>query len=199
MELLIVKRKMSLFDKLMWGIVIAMSIMTLISYIEGFEFKQNLFIITGGVISVFIFFGEIYYISHKPFLEQGKILFSDDELIIIEEAESQSIKFDNLEYLKFEINETSLDKYFRGLFNKKKDGDQNFIEVKQADGTYLKFNTYIENAEKIKEIDDFVLNSNREEIKLLRQGKVVKSILEFHYKDYPKQYFNTSGKRYYKN
>jgi len=199
MELLIVNRKKTWFDKLLWGLFVIMSAITIVSFIENFALKQFFFVVTGAFIMITTILYEIYHINHKPFVELGRIVISKEDLIIHENSIDIRIRFEDLEYLKFEINETSLDKYFRGLFNKKKDGDGNFIEIKQSNGNYFKFNTYIENVEQIKEIDDFVKNSNRIELKLVRQGKIVKSILDLHYKDYPKHYFNTSGKRYYKN
>lgn len=176
-----------------------MSAVTIISYIENFALKETLFLSTGAFLMITTFSYEIYHINHKPFEELGRIEISKDEIVIKDNLINNRIRLEDLEYLKLEINETCLDKYFRGLFNKRKDGDKNFIEIKQLNGTYFKFNTFIENAEKIKEIDDFINHSNRVELKLLRQGKVVKSLLELHYRDYPKEYFNTSGKRNYKN
>lgn len=199
MELIITIRKKSWFYKFLWGALILMSAITIISYIEDLAFKDTIFIVTGSFIMITTFYYEIYSIQHKPFEELGRITLSKEDVIIHEKLINKRIRYEELEYLKLEINETSLDKHFRGSFNKKKDGDKNYIEIKQLDGTYFKFNTFIENAEKIKEIDDFVNLSNRGELKLIRQGKVVKSILELHYRDYPKEFYNTSGKRNYKN
>lgn len=199
MELIITNRKNNWFDKFFLGIIIIMSAITLISYIENVSLKQHFFIVTIVFTIITKLFYFFYYLNKKPFEELGKVVFSKDDIFIQENLINQRFRYEDLEYLKLEINQTSLDKNFKSDLNRKKDGDMNFIEIKQVDGTYFKFNAYIENAEKIKEIDDFVNNSHIEKLKLLRQGKVVKSILEWHYKDYPKERFNTSGKRYYKN
>jgi hypothetical protein len=196
MELpIIVKKKRNLIDKIIIGFFAILIFITFVSYIEKLQFRENLLLITFFLALTVHIIYDIYSITHRPFVEIGKISFSNNELFIYEGLSMQNIDFEEVEYLNFEINETSLDKYHKGLFNKKKNGYNNFIEIKKKDGFYIKYQTFIENVESIKVVEDFVNDSQRKVIKMVRNGKTVNSILSLHNLDYPKEYYNTSGKR----
>lgn len=189
----------SWIERLIFWVIGILCTLTLIAYIEDFPIKQLLLLATFGTFSITSFYAEIRSMHYKPFKEIGIIKIDEQNITVQVKAAFQTIPLKEINKIRLEVNETALDWYPKGLFNRKKHGTNNFIEVRKQDDQYFKWQIYIENAEKITEVDTFISKHPSESIQCYRKGRKVNSILDEHYKSYPKEHFQTSGNRMYKN
>lgn len=162
------------------------------------QLEKNAFRDIFLIISLTLIVGIYVIFDLVSLYKRNQILNFDSSIQLISEGIKIQIReiiedysLSELNSITFSINETSFDPYLKGLFNKRKNGMHNWIEIRTIDERYYKYQVYVDSGNEIEKLDAFLKELNDERIFVKRNGEKVKSIKEAHYRDYPLHYKDT--------
>lgn len=139
----------------------------------------------------FFLVGELIAKWKKGYSLGGLVNLNAAGIQIITDEEQKDYSFEELSSIEIAINETNCDPNPRGTFNRRKEGINNWIEIKTRNADSFKWMIYVDSANEIEKLDFFLKELNIAHIYVKRNGERVSSIKEAHYRDYPSFYVDT--------
>lgn len=189
----IVFERKPLLGKILLYTLISSWAMTIILQIEKNPFKEVTFVIA-MVVSIGVFVvGDLSARAMKrkvPVYNSNlRVMHSGIQIQI--EDNVQDYIFSELNSVTLEINETGFDPDPKGLVNQRRNGIENWVEIRTVDGEYYKYRIYVDSADEIERLDFFLEQVNEKKIVVKRSGEKVTSIKKAHYNDFPTHYKET--------
>ncbi len=195
-SLSVVRKQKTFTYQVIVGLCICLGLITIITYIEGNSFKENVFYIFGITSLISSLFLDFRSKKIKEYKIIGQIHISPKRIDFETDLGKESFNLSEIYNLEIAINETSRDPkgYREGSWgiNKCRDGIKNSISFRTEKNEYYHFKILIKDIQVI-DLMNKILNDLDVKFKLIRNGKTIKSIKQEHYLDYPPEYINTKN------